>query len=508
MKKRRAVQAVAAAMAGLMMMTGCSSGGVGEDSGSADGDYTQVTFATWTINTMPSEDAIQTVEDAINEITREEIGVEVDLKLYSYTDYFQQISLGMQGGEKIDVFTTYGNFSNAVSTDMCMDITDLIEEHAPDALALINDEWLAATTVDGKVYGIPAWMPTALATNVLYRSDITDELGIDMSQVESVEDLTDILRQVKEAYPNMYPVVGGAGVNGGMSGLTTSIPQIDYLGDDMYSPAGVLIGDDTTVVNLFETEEYKEMVTLARQWHEEGLIMQDLATTTLSNVEILSGGNGFLNITLQGSSPDAVANGTAAQTGQQLASFNLGNGYLDTATVNTNAWCIASTSEVPEAALDFLNLTYSNADIINLIVYGIEGRDYVIQDDGSVAPPEGQDATSVPYPGYYILTGSWSMGEMYRMAGTTEEDVQFSIEANNNAECSSALGFTFKKDSVQTEYTAVSNVIKQYYSALDCGSVDPEEELPKFIQALKDAGIDTIIAEKQAQLDEWLANNQ
>ena len=38
-----------------------------------------------------------------------------------------------------------------------------------------------------------------------------------------------------------------------------------------------------------------------------------------------------------------------------------------------------------------------------------------------------------------------------------------------------------------------------------CGALDPEETLPKFNQELKDAGIDVIIENKQAQLDAWLA---
>ena len=45
----------------------------------------------------------------------------------------------------------------------------------------------------------------------------------------------------------------------------------------------------------------------------------------------------------------------------------------------------------------------------------------------------------------------------------------------------------------------------KYKNALDCGSLNPEEAVPKMMQELKDAGIDTIIAEKQAQLDAWAA---
>lgn len=513
MKKWKKLMALS--LAGVMLLSGCGKGSTvdnANDGGSqaAEGEndtskeVEKVVFATWTINTIPSEDAIQNVEDAINAITVERDGIEVDLKLYPYSEYFQQVTLALQSGEQIDVFTSYGNFATAISQDMCYDITDLIDANAPDAKEIVGEDWLQATSAEGRIYGIPAWMPVGLASNVLYRQDIADELGIDMAQVQSFSDLTDVFRQVKEAYPDMYPLIGGAGTNGGSSGLAVSIQNVDYLGDSCYTPCGVLMGDSKTVVNIFETEEYMEMCKLARLWHEEGLIMQDLATTTLSNIEILAGGNSFANITLQGSAPEGVATGTSAQTGQNMSSFFIGESYLDTSTVNTNTWCISSTCKVPEAALRFLNLTYSDSEIINLIVYGLEGVDYVVQEDGTIAPPEGLDSTSVPYPGFYILTGSWSMGDMYRMVGTTEESIEWNVNNNKSAKVSNCLGFVFDASSVQTEYTAVSNVIKQYYSALECGSVDPETEIPKFNQALKDAGIDTIIAEKQSQLDAWL----
>ena len=41
--------------------------------------------------------------------------------------------------------------------------------------------------------------------------------------------------------------------------------------------------------------------------------------------------------------------------------------------------------------------------------------------------------------------------------------------------------------------------------ALECGLVDVETELPAFIEAMKGAGIEEIIAENQRQFDEWLA---
>jgi putative aldouronate transport system substrate-binding protein len=48
-------------------------------------------------------------------------------------------------------------------------------------------------------------------------------------------------------------------------------------------------------------------------------------------------------------------------------------------------------------------------------------------------------------------------------------------------------------------------VINEYFPGLQTGSMDPETELPKFIQKLKAAGIDKIVAAEQEQLNAWLA---
>ena len=78
----------------------------------------------------------------------------------------------------------------------------------------------------------------------------------------------------------------------------------------------------------------------------------------------------------------------------------------------------------------------------------------------------------------------------------------------DNAEAipSLALGFTCDLSPVADQVGACANVIAQFYNPLMNGEVDIDEVLPQFQQALHDAGIDAIIAEKQKQLDAWLAS--
>lgn len=67
------------------------------------------------------------------------------------------------------------------------------------------------------------------------------------------------------------------------------------------------------------------------------------------------------------------------------------------------------------------------------------------------------------------------------------------------------LGYAFVSEQYKTEVAAVNDIITQYRTALEVGAVDPEVTLPQFNEALKAAGIKTIIEGNQKDLDEWLA---
>lgn len=158
--------------------------------------------------------------------------------------------------------------------------------------------------------------------------------------------------------------------------------------------------------------------------------------------------------------------------------------------------------------MKFLNEMYTNADVVNLLDWGIEGVHYEVQDDGTVDYPEGVDANTTTYG----LNMDWYFGNQflsYIWGYGRDTTIYERLEANNkSADYSPAMGFSYDSTTVSTELAALANVYDQYMPGLSCGSLDPETELPKFLSALEDAGIQVVIDEKQAQLDEWFAENE
>ena len=253
---------------------------------------------------------------------------------------------------------------------------------------------------------------------------------------------------------------------------------------------------------------FKELCLTARNWYQNGISMKDAATTTSAAAELMSSGNYFCYIAAY-SYPEAD---TAASLEAQCGGFDLGakiigDAYLQTGDINGLTWMVASTTDVPEAATKFLNLTFTDKDIVNLLIYGIEGRDYVKDANGIVSYPEGEDASTVPYTAQLSCGTLGNFFNMYVLAGTDPASLEWELEQNKVAKTSPAMGFTFDSSNVKTQYTAVLNVIEQYLPGLLCGSLDPETEITNFVNALNDAGYQDILVEKQAQLDAWSAAN-
>lgn len=277
--KNRVAGAAAVLLAGSMAfsMTGCGSSSdntAGQQTATdqkteGNEEYTKIVYAFKSFNNIPED--LSDVNEAISEITREKIGVEVELMPIASSAYGQQVSLAMQGGEQLDLFHTGSGLelSTCLANHQLYDITDIVKEHAAGAIDAVGEDFMKTEVVDGKVYGIPADKGVALAPTLLYREDIMEEIGVDPADIKNINDLTDVYAKVKEAYPDMIPLVP---VNPGDSGMINTIYGFDYLGDRYLSPTGILNGDDMQVENFYETDGFKDILTLARDWYNKGYI--------------------------------------------------------------------------------------------------------------------------------------------------------------------------------------------------------------------------------------------
>lgn len=325
------------------------------------------------------------------------------------------------------------------------------------------------------------------------RTDILEKYNIDISGVQSYDDMTEIFKIVHENEPDMTVI---APTTVGYSPMQYCI-EWDKLGDYF----GVLEdhGQTTTVTNLFESDAYRNYLDVMHNWYESGYFSKDVTTATEAGSSLMKGGNLFCYF--NGNKP-GLETQEENSCGVDLSFVQV----LDTFTQTSNnwQWTIPENCEYPEKAMQFINELYTNPDIVNLLCYGIEGEHYVTRENGTISYPDGVDATTV---GYNMAPNLWAVGNEFlaKVWETSDQDVwEQTQEWNKSGIISKAYGFFYDNINVTTETAAVQSVYDEYRMSLECGVLDPETALPEMNEKMYAAGLQNIIDEKQAQLDKWL----
>jgi putative aldouronate transport system substrate-binding protein len=133
-------------------------------------------------------------------------------------------------------------------------------------------------------------------------------------------------------------------------------------------------------------------------------------------------------------------------------------------------------------------------------LFGAEGTHWEFEDDGRV------NITNSAWYGAH--PGAWTLGNTEIQAVSNVEDPdknRLLIEYSNDALDHASLGFRFRTEPVAAELTALNTVVDGMGQALHTGYVDPAVELPNYVAALKDAGLDTVKLEIENQYAAWKA---
>jgi putative aldouronate transport system substrate-binding protein len=255
-------------------------------------------------------------------------------------------------------------------------------------------------------------------------------------------------------------------------------------------------GKTKDVVDLFETDEYAGLCNVMHSWYVNGYTNKDIQTQTDSFTALTKNDAAFSTLG-QTDFNTPFYQSTTCQ--KDIDVVMLGDPV--SRTYNNVTYTVMSNSEHPEAAVKFLNLWFTDPELGTLIKYGIEGVHYQLDENGMGCYLDGHDPSSCTYH----LGSAINNTNAIRWTGENPDYSELLLESNNNSPKSVALGFSFITENVTNEITQLDNVCSKYQIGLECGALDPETDLPKFIDELKSAGLDTVIAEKQAQLDAFLA---
>ncbi|MDR0721134.1 MAG: ABC transporter substrate-binding protein [Treponema sp.] len=488
-----------AALVPVLLLAGCRKSGAKQNTVSdpAEAPY-HITMA---FLGAPMDDDAK-VYAAINELTLRELNMTFEAAPLSLGDFVSTLNLMLSGGDNLDILPVYTPLAASyIYAGKIVDLADYIYDYGKDILRLVGEDVATSGSVNGFIFGVPSQKESASLSGIVMRKDIVDALGIDVSAIHTLDDLTPIFAKVKANYPDIDCLASKNAVS--------QWENYDTLSDRF----GVLIdnGQSATVVNWYETADYKTKVNRAREWYKAGYIKLDAATSTDLETNLVMAGSLFAYFSYIKPGYLEQAN---AQCGREMVYAYIGTddgktlNNLSSSNVNFFNWGIAQNSKDKVKAMRFLNFAYSSPEFINLLNWGIEGEHYVFVDDGKkvIDYPPGINAANAKYgrnlgwhfPNQYIA---------YIWNGLPTDIWEQYKAFNDSALKSKAFGFLYDPSSVANELAALTGVQAEYAAALETGSVsDTEKTLKEFNDKLYAAGLQKVIDTKQAQLDAWWAS--
>jgi putative aldouronate transport system substrate-binding protein len=339
--------------------------------------------------------------------------------------------------------------------------------------------------------------------NFAVRNDLLLEVGMDHSQIKTVEDFELALEKVHEAHPEMY--------------LIKNVNHFIRQFDNWFSMDGEpvmfdeptpyvictvnLMDDSDKVISWLESDYFKKLCNLTHDWFQKGYLTvehltdQSIVETAWLNGECFSSFAG----------PNQVYDHEVRVNGVLLEGAE--TRYVKLYPENPNFiskdydWAFAISSADQDNVVNYLrffNWVYESEENYRLALYGVEGIDYTIKDDGSL-----ESITTDSF------LHSWMCRTlMYDPINTEKFDpaeVDQYMQMSNDALLSKKTGFSFDTTAVQTEEALLTAIIQEKVKPIVHGLYPYDETFPAVLEELKAAGLDKYVAEYQRQFSEFMA---
>lgn len=482
MKKRLSIVTIML-LSFVLVLAACG----GKKKGEVDANGDPIYDIKWYMIGSPQKD-IDKVFEKVNEYTKEKINATVSITQIDWGDYDEKMQVIINSGEPYDIaYTNAGTYVQDAQKGAFLALDDLLEKEGKDLKELLSPALLEGVSVNDNVYGIPSNKEAARQKVFSFNKRLVDEYDFDIESVKSLEDLEPMLQTIKENEPSVTPIAT----------FNPYLPY-DYVFDEDMPFGFALDGDTETVVNPFESDIAMDTFKTMHKYFKAGYIKSDAATSTDSWPQDVE--NWFVRMEESQPYADLLWSRSAKY---EIVSIPIEEPTTFNSSVTGAIQAISTTSANPEKAMEFLNLLNTDEYLRNLVDKGIEGEHYEEVDEGVIKDlPARIEDYNMP---------TYALGNHFNLylyeddpADKWEQFETFNESATN----APTLGFHFNSDPVRTEIASVSNVSKEFYTAISTGSVDPEVYIPNFNEKLKAAGIDKVMEEIQSQYDEWVKEQQ
>lgn len=469
------------------VFAGCStkSGDAGTASTAGADSKDIPTVLWWTIGgTLPSD--FQDSMKTINEYLAEKIGVKIDIKVASWGDWESKMNTIVNSGEQYDMMFMNNTYYNRfVKMGAFADITDMVQTETPELYKMLPETLWKGVQSDGRVWAVPTYKDSSMAQFWYFDDIYVQKYNIDIDNIKTMQDLDAPFRAMKEGEgKGFYPLQMAQG-----SPFNGFFNDFDGLAAGL-QPIGVRVDDASRkVVNTLEQEDIMSNLKLLHQWYKDGISNPDANVVTESPKGLpFSSAQGW---------PGAVSTWQTLNGVEKYDVFKVFGPMYSTETIQGSMNAISEGSKNKEACLKVLEFANTDHKFRDMLAYGIEGKNFEYVSENVVKQ----------------LNDSWVQGlakytqaTFFNMSTTDDGDPNQWTDVkkqNEEATSSNCLGYALDITNIQNEMSNCRTVWDKYKYDILVGAADPETAVPQCLTELKAAGLDTIIAEAQKQIDEF-----
>ena len=426
----------------------------------------------------------------LNKITEERYGIHIDFEFVNYNDYDQRVQLMSTSGEDFDIMFVSNwknDFDQNYGRGALLALDDLLASDAGELLRSALPEGHTGVAMrDGATYAIPNYQSMTRKMGYFIDKELADEYGLDTSAITSEEDIEPFLAWVAENHSDKWiHLTNNAQVPNDYEQITTNV-WVNRTDDTM------------TAVNKYETEAWQAQQKRNIEWAKAGYLRPDMLTKP-DDADYQTNGN-YVVWTDIDNPGNEVDFSTSKGREYVKASLSENTTYLNSTAGADTMTAINVNSKNPEAAIKAIGIMWSDADVMNLWTYGIEGKHYELSDEGLL---------TVTGEGYGRTGQYWAVGNTFLSHLKEGQDPELwdkTMEWNGNATRSKLAGFVFNSEPVQTELAQISVVESEFKNVLTYAD-DYDAKFEELQEKLELAGMQKVVDEVNKQISEWKAAN-
>ena len=353
---------------------------------------------------------------------KDEVSEEVSVDVFTGDDYLDMLMKGeeyVREEPRFDIFliNDYEKYYELASEGMLADITAPLGSECKILKDYIHPTILSAAQINKKTYGVPLNTIIGEYTYVVFDKEYLEQHQVDYQTMQSMDDLRSYLALIAENNTDVVPLANSA-----------TPTSVDFIFEAL-SPAYV---KNKYVYSAYESKEIATYYSVIQQFNALGYLREP-AEGENAAVQFISGNE------------ETIAN-LEKETGREYEYVVYSNPVATTQNCVNGMFAFSKYCTANElvAAMELVTAIYTNEELANIFAYGVEGENYLLDDNGQVERRNDTYMINPNYAGNRFIT--------YTLAGDDADKWEKAKLQNLNATIAVDIGFKFQPEEFSWDY--------------------------------------------------------